>query len=274
MMNSFQDTVVVVTGAGSGIGRATSLTFARLRARVVLADVNEERLERVRGEIDQEGGVAQIFKIDVSDRDQVASFAQAVLAEFGRVDVVVNNAGILLLGEMRLFSLDEFHRTMGVNFWGVIHMIQGFLPAMIERRRGHFVNVSSVNGLAPLPFVGPYSVSKSAVLAISETLRLEVARFGVGVTTICPGLTKTRIREDAVLRADSETTRRFLNSCMDRMKRGGVDAFAVARRIPPAIIKNRAVVLISAETRLLYGLYRLWPKLFRLAAAAVLKRKI
>lgn len=272
-MRSFQDSVVVVTGAGSGIGRAAALTFSRARARVVLADIDDVRLQSVYGEIVREGGSARTYKVDVADPGEVASFTKAVLAEFGKADIVVNSAGVLILGETRLVTLGEFRRLMEVNFWGLIHLFNGFLPSMIEREKGHFVNISSANGLFPLPLVGPYNASKSAVLAISETLRFEVARFGIGVTTICPGLTASRIREDAIVRTDSEPSRKFMEFCLDRMRRREGNAFIVAKKIPPAVARNRAVVLISAETRFLALLYRYWPGLFRLATATVLRKK-
>ena len=116
-MNSFQDAVIVVTGAGCGIGRATALTFSRLGAKLVLADIQEEPLAKVAGEISSNGGNVRAFHLDVSDREQMESFARAVLDEFRNVDVVISNAGVLILGETRLVSLEDFRWLMGVNFW-------------------------------------------------------------------------------------------------------------------------------------------------------------
>jgi NAD(P)-dependent dehydrogenase (short-subunit alcohol dehydrogenase family) len=271
-MKSFQNAVIVVTGAGCGIGRATALTFSRLGANVVLADIQASRIARVSDEISSEGGSVRALQVDVSDRRQVKSLAGIVLKEFKKVDVVVNNAGVLILGEMRLTSLEDFERIMGVNFWGVIHLVHSFLPSMIERRNGHFVNICSANGLAPLPYVGPYSASKSAVLVISETLRLEVARFGIGVTTVCPGLTKTEIRNEAEYRTDADAAKRFLDHFRERAEEKAIDPFKVAKKIPLAILGNRAFVRISPETYLLSWAYRFVPRLFRLGAGKVMKR--
>jgi NAD(P)-dependent dehydrogenase (short-subunit alcohol dehydrogenase family) len=273
-MRSFQNAVIVVTGAGCGIGRATAMTFSRLGAKVVLADIQASRLARVSDEISSEGGSARALQVDVSDRRQVESLAETVLKEFKKVDVVVNNAGVLILGEMRLISLEDFERIMGVNFWGVIHLVHFFLPSMIERRHGHFVNISSANGLAPLPYVGPYSASKSAVLVISETLRLEVARFGIGVTTVCPGLTRTEIRNEAKYRTDTDAAKRFLDHFRERAEGKAIDPFRVAKKIPPAILRNRAFVRISPETYLLSWAYRFMPRLYRLGAGKVMKKTV
>ncbi len=145
---------------------------------------------------------------------------------------------------------------------------------MTERRHGHFVNISSANGLAPLPYVGPYSASKSAVLVISETLRLEVARFGIGVTTVCPGLTRTEIRNEAKYRTDTDAAKRFLDHFRERAEGKAIDPFRVAKKIPPAILRNRAFVRISPETYLLSWAYRFMPRLYRLGAGKVMKKTV
>ena len=271
-MNSFQDAVIVVAGAGCGIGRATALTFSRLGAKLVLADIQEEPLAKVAGEISSNGGNVRAFHLDVSDREQVASFARSVLDEFRNVDVVISNAGVLILGETRLVSLEDFRWLMGVNFWGGVHLIHFFLPSMVERKQGHFVNISSPNALAPVPYVGPYAASKSAMVMVSETLRVEVARFGVGVTTVCPGFTRTELRPRAKFRADTEAGEKFLLHVRERAKQREIDPFKVARRIPPAVLKNRAFVRISRETYLLSWAYRFIPGVFRRVAQYAVKR--
>jgi NAD(P)-dependent dehydrogenase (short-subunit alcohol dehydrogenase family) len=271
-MKSFRDTVIVITGAGSGIGRASAITLSRLGARIVLADIQESPVAEVSDEISSMGGISRFFQVDVSDRHQVESFAAAVMNEFKKVDVVINNAGVLVLGTLRLTSLEDLAWIMGVNFWGVIHMIHFFLPAMIERGKGHFVNITSPNGLAPLPYVGSYSASKSAVLLVSETLRLEVAHLGVGVTTVCPGLTRSKMRDEARYRADTENVKKFFDHVRERARRNEMSPFKVAKRIPPAILRNRAFVRISPEVYLLSWLYRFAPRIVRLGGEYVMKR--
>ncbi len=271
-MKSFEDAVVVVTGAAGGIGRATALTFARLGARLVLADVRP--LTAVAAEIAATGSVARTFDLDVSDRGRVDAFAASVLSEFKRADVVVNSAGVLVLGETRLVPHEDLRWIMDVNFWGVVHLIQAFLPSMIARRSGHFVNVSSPNALAPVPYVGAYSASKSAMTVLSETLRLEVARFGVGVTTVCPGFTRTGLRREARYRSDTPAGEKFLARVRKRIERNEIDPFKVARKIPAAVRKDRALVRISPETYLLSWGYRFTPRLFRRISERVFRRTL
>ena len=269
-MRSFENAVVVVTGAASGIGRATALTFARLRARLALADIRP--LADVAAEIASAGGVARTFDLDVTDRGRVNDFAAAVQSEFGPADVVVSSAGVLILGETRLVPLDDLRWIMDTNFWGVAHIVQAFLPGMIERRSGHFVNISSPNALAPVPYVGAYSASKAAMTMFSETLRLEVARYGIGVTTVCPGFTRTGLRGEARYRSETPAGGDFLVRVRKRIERSEIDPFRVARKIPGAVLKNRAWVRISPETYLVSWGYRFTPRLFRKISEYVFRR--
>ena len=202
----------------------------------------------------------------------MTAFAAAVLREFGRVDVVVNSAGVLVLGETRLVPVEDLRWIMGVNFWGVVHLLHAFLPSMVERKRGHFVNISSPNAMAPVPYVGAYAASKSAMTVLSETLRLEVARYGVGVTTVCPGFTRTGLRGGARYRSDNRAGEEFLARVRERIERTEMDPFKVAGKIPDAVRKNRALVRISAETYFLSWGYRFAPGLFRRIAQAIYRR--
>jgi NAD(P)-dependent dehydrogenase (short-subunit alcohol dehydrogenase family) len=195
-MRDFSGKVVVITGAASGIGQALAEVFAAAGARLVLADVDGPKLEVVGAELARLGTDVLTAPTDVSNRGQVLDLRDAVLARFGAVHVLCNNAGVMGPAGDPLWELPvgEWERVMAVNLWGVMHGIQAFLPGMLAAgSEGHVVNTASMQGLtsgAPIP---EYTVSKHAVVALSEALRDQLAarRARVGVTVLCPGAVST-----------------------------------------------------------------------------------
>jgi len=207
-MSRLQDSVVIVTGASSGIGRATAHMLADAGATVVLAARREERLRDLQGEIDELGGRTLVVPTDVTDRAAVEHLATRTKDEFGRIDVLVNNAGIMPLSYMKNLHVDEWLKMVDVNVNGVLHGIAAVLPTMLEQERGHIVNVSSVAGRKVFPGGAVYCGTKFAVGAISEGLRAELApTFGIRVTTIEPGAVATELAQsisDEEFMEDSE----------------------------------------------------------------------
>jgi NAD(P)-dependent dehydrogenase (short-subunit alcohol dehydrogenase family) len=188
--------VAVVTGAASGIGAALGRAFAAAGCSVVLADVDAVALDAVAATI--EGDVLTVVT-DVSVAANLDHLADAAFNRFGAVHVLCNNAGVSTFNPVVAQSLDDWRWVLGVNLWGVIHGVQAFLPRMTAQAQpAHIVNTSSLAGLVSgLPSLGPYNVSKVGVVALSETLRMELAMAGspVGVSVLCPGSTPTRILE-------------------------------------------------------------------------------
>ena len=188
--------VAVVTGAASGIGFGIASALADRGLRVVLADVEAAALAEATAQLGGSLGVPT----DVSDRAQVQSLHDQAMDRFGRVDVVVNNAGVGIAPRVvwEMHELD-WQWVLGVNLWGVIHGVSVFVPGLVERGRGHVVNTASIMGLGSWPMSGPYTVSKHGVVALSETLRAELAvrAPGVGVTVLCPSYIPTRIGDAA-----------------------------------------------------------------------------
>jgi len=262
-MKDFQDKLVVVTGAGSGIGRATANLFARLGADVVFGEKRVERIGEVEEEIGKAGGRARGFPLDVAVEQEMEDFARKVIAEKGRVDILVNNAGVSFAGEIKDIPLPDFHWVMNVVFFGVVHGVHFFLPHMIKARSGHIVNVGSLNSIASFPFNGPYNAGKSAVLAYSETLRAETAHLGIRVTVICPGLIRTNIANDSKHNIPNPKTQRYIEGFRRHMARAGTDPMAVAERIVRAIRRNEAVVLYPADSRRIGFVARHLPGLYR-----------
>ena len=189
---SANEKVVVITGASRGIGEATGLLLAERGARVILGARREDRLETIRGNIRAAGGVAEIHFLDVTRRDSVDDFLKFAQATYGRVDVMVNNAGIMPLSPLSQLKVDEWERMVDVNIKGVLYGIAAALPFFIQQGAGHFVNISSIAGLVVFPGSAVYSGTKFAVRAISEGLRMENIP-GVRSTVICPGIVSTEL---------------------------------------------------------------------------------
>ena len=188
-MRLLDDKVAIVTGASSGIGEATALLLAEHGAKVALAARRKDRLGNVKKKIDAAGGEALIVQTDVTLRPQVEALVKTTLKKWGRVDILINNAGVMLLSFYQNLKVEEWERMIDINIKGVLYAIAAVLPAMREQRGGHIVNVSSDAARKVFPGSGVYSGTKAAVNWISEGLRFELARekMPIRVTTIMPG---------------------------------------------------------------------------------------
>jgi NAD(P)-dependent dehydrogenase (short-subunit alcohol dehydrogenase family) len=202
-MKNFTDKVVVITGAGSGIGRALALDFAGRGARLALSDINEAGLAETVEAVKGRGAEVRADRLDVADRAAFEAYAAAVLDHFGGVDVVINNAGVALAGDLVDLEWDDIDWIIGINFWGVVHGTKFFLPALLEAGHeageAHLVNISSLFGLVSMPGQSMYNAAKYAVRGMTEALREEmlIGRTGVGVTAVHPGGIKTAIARSA-----------------------------------------------------------------------------
>jgi NAD(P)-dependent dehydrogenase (short-subunit alcohol dehydrogenase family) len=252
----------LVTGAASGIGRETSLAFARRGADLVLCDLDGSGLEETARRIRALGqGEVATHVVDVARREQMAAFADAVHARVEAVDVLMNNAGVAIGGGFLDTSLDDWGWILGINLLGVVHGCHFFVPAMVRRGRGgHVVNVSSAAGFVANEALAAYSTTKFGVLGLSEALRDELARHGIGVTCICPGLINTPITRAAKLVGPlaSEETRREMVAAYERR---GYGPERVAANVLRAVARNRAVAPISPEAWALYYAKRFAPGL-------------
>jgi NADP-dependent 3-hydroxy acid dehydrogenase YdfG len=192
-MTTNEDTqkVVLITGASSGIGEATVRLLAQKGLRVVLGARRTDRLEAIAAEICDKGGVAVYRALDVTSLDEMQAFVEFAKDQFGRVDVVVNNAGLMPLAKLEALKIDEWNRMIDVNIRGVLHGIAAALPIFKQQRSGQFVNLSSIGGHSVSPTAAVYCATKFAVWAISEGLRQEST--DIRVTVISPGVTQTEL---------------------------------------------------------------------------------
>jgi NAD(P)-dependent dehydrogenase (short-subunit alcohol dehydrogenase family) len=251
--------VAVVTGAASGIGRETALALARRGADLAICDVDETGLEETAEQIRQIGCRVLRSRVDVSSAEQMRGFADQTYAELGRVDVLVNNAGIGIGGLFVEIPLEEWDTVLGINLKGVVNGCHVFVPRMIEAGAGgHVVNIASIVGYIAIPGMSPYVAAKFAVLGFSESLRAELAERGIGVTAICPGLINTPIvRSASVYGASAMPENR--EEAIQLFERRDYGPDRVARGILKAIQRNRAVAPISAEAWAGYWIKRLFP---------------
>ncbi|MBW1600240.1 SDR family oxidoreductase [Streptomyces sp. JJ38] len=269
----FSGQLAVVTGAGSGIGRATALAFAERGADVVLADVDRHGAERTAELARLLGASATVHHVDVSDGDTVDAFAAEVAGRHGVPDIVVNNAGIGHSGTFLETTSEEWKRVLDVNLWGVIHGCRAFGRLMEEGGKGgHIVNVASAAAYLPSKMLSAYSTSKAGVAMLSDCLRAELAPSGIGVTAVCPGIVNTNITRTATfsgLDAGQQDARRKRVSGM--YARRNFPPEKVADEIVRAVRANRAVVPVTFEAKATRVLGRLSPGLLRLAARLDLK---
>jgi NAD(P)-dependent dehydrogenase (short-subunit alcohol dehydrogenase family) len=252
---------VLVTGAGSGIGRETALLAARRGADLAICDVNDAGLADVEASARALGRDVIARQVDVADREQMREFADTVHGEAGTVDLLVNNAGVGLGAGLLDTELEDWDWIVSINIMGVVHGCHLFLPPMVERGRGgHVVNLSSAAGFYATPSLVAYSATKFAVLGLSEALREELQPHGIGVTAICPGIINTPITTSSRMRgASAAPGAQERVAEMYRRRNYGPDR--VARNILKAVERNRAVAPISPEAWFAYGLTRVSPRL-------------
>ncbi|WP_371478324.1 SDR family oxidoreductase [Kitasatospora sp. NBC_00315] len=260
--------LVVVTGAGSGIGRATALAFAEQGSRVVVCDLDLDAATRTAELASLIGPPAHAYRVDVSDGAAVDAFAQQVAATHGVPDVLVNNAGIGHSGTFLQTTEKEWQRVLDVNLWGVIHGCRAFGTLMAERGEGgHIVNLASAAAYLPSKLLAAYATSKAAVLMLSDCLRAELAPARIGVSAICPGIVNTNITRTTTFSGVSGEQQAAKQQRASKLyARRGFPPEKVAAEIVRAVRTGKPVVPVTFEAKAARLLGRLSPGLLRLAA--------
>lgn len=247
--------LAVVTGAGHGIGRATALALANAGARVMVADIDGKAAEKVAAEVMEGGGEAHSFAVDVADRAAIAALATTICDEHGPVDVLVNNAGVGMSARFTDMTAADWDWIRSINLDGVVNGCATFGPGMLERGRGHVVNLASGLAYTPRATEPAYVATKAAVLALSRSLRADWRTRGVGVSAICPGVIDTGI----ITRTRFLGARAGSRTQIERLFRRGHSPDRVADAVLDAIRRDRAVVPVGWEARLGWWFSRFGP---------------
>lgn len=231
-MSEIQNKIVIITGASSGLGEATAKRLAKHGAKLMLAARREDRLKELVAEIEQDGGTAKYQVTDVSDRSQVAALAKATQQAYGRIDVLVNNAGLMPLSPLDETKVEEWDKMIDVNIKGVLYGVAAVLPIMRSQQSGHIINISSVAGHKVFPGGAVYCATKYAVKAISEGIRLE-SQGQIRSTNISPGAVATELTNTITHEQTAQN--------IDQLYSVAIDADAIARAITYAIEQPRDV---------------------------------
>jgi short-subunit dehydrogenase len=260
-MKDFKNKVAAITGAASGMGRTLALNLAARGCHLAISDVNEAGLAETAQMVAKLGVKVTTAKLDVSNRDAVFAWADQVVAEHGKVNLIFNNAGVALAAHVETVKPSDFEWIMGINFWGVVWGTQAFLPHLRKSGDGHVINTSSLFGLLSVPLNGTYNASKFAVRGFTEALRMELdmANCGVSATCVHPGGIRTNIAKTA--RIDGTTANKVSNmddamAKFDKML-NATTAESAAQQIIRAVENNQRRVLVGLDAKFMDKLVRL-----------------
>ena len=260
-MKQFENAVAIVTGGAMGLGEALCEEMGRCGATVVVADIDGDAALQVAGRLEQSGAPAVAVQVDVANQAEVAQLIENTVAEYGRIDYMVNNAGIAIGGDSRDLSMQQWRRVLDVDLLGVVYGTVHAYQVMTRQGHGHIVNVSSLSGLVPQPGNSAYCTSKHGIVGLSLSLRGEGADLGVKVSAACPGDMKTNIYDNMVVvnmpREEVATLSRRTHYLMPQMS-----PQAAARTILRGVSRNRSLIVFPTAVQVIWHLYRRFPGVF------------
>lgn len=251
--------VAIITGGSRGLGLLLARRLRKEGARLALLARNRDELMRARDEFD--GTSVLAIACDVGERAQVQQAVDIVLQHFGRIDMLFNNAGVIQVGPIEHMTYGDYHQAMSVHFWGALHCTEAVLPHMRHRRSGRIVNIASIGGLVAVPHLAPYAASKFALVGYSNAVRAEVAKDGIRVTTVCPGLMRTGSAVNALIKGRHEAEFAWF-AALSSLPLVSIDARRAARKIVDATRRGVPHLTITPQARLAAIIERLMPNVF------------
>ena len=266
-MHKLEHRVALVTGGASGLGRALCEQLAADGAFVIVTDINADGAEQIAAAIRQRGGRAAAMALDVSRETEVEQAVDEVVSTHGRLDYMINNAAVAIVGELRDGNVADFRRVVDVNLFGVVHGTMAAYRVMLRQGFGHIVNISSLVGLMPTPILTAYSTSKWAIIGFSTAVRAEAAGLGVKVSVACPGLVRTDMGDHNVywnVRKEDHLAQLPLRWAMDPAQ--------VAKGILRGVARNQEIIMFPFSVRVAWWMYRACPRIFAPLMGGVVKR--
>jgi NAD(P)-dependent dehydrogenase (short-subunit alcohol dehydrogenase family) len=258
----------VVTGAGSGLGRELSLKLAQRKYRILLADVNMAGARETLDMVKQAGGDGEVYECDVTKKEAVEQMARYAFDKFKRVDLLINNAGVTSAGFTGDVPIEDWQWCINIDMWGMIYGCHYFIPPMRTQGGGYIINVASEAGLVCLPEMGPYNVAKAAVIALSETIKTELAPHNIGVSVACPSFFNTNLLK--TMRYQTDFQKELAQTTFER---GRLSAADIAGCVMKAMDKNRLYVIPGFTAKYFWLNKRFSPELFYRIMALTMKNK-
>lgn len=258
---SYSGKVVLLTGGSRGFGLILARLLAQQGAKLVLVSRTEEDLKRAQSELRQIHPDVEIHVADLRDPEQIKNAVQFTVERFGHIDVVLHNAGVITSGPFVLMTREDFEKEMDIHFWAALNLVQETLPIMRSQGEGQIINISSIGGHVPVPHLSPYCASKYALTGLSETLHAELARYGIKVTTVCPGTMRTGSIYQAEYKGDAEIEKTWF-SLMASLPVLSARPETVAKRVLEAASKGEAWVAPSLVAKLGIPAHALFPNLW------------